>query len=104
MIIVQIFGGLGNQMFRYAVGRRLAAEKDVALKLDISAFEFYTLRTYKLDQFDILAEIATSAELERFIAPGKWGKVQRLPNGACCRVCCARSTTNGCSTSLMLTV
>ena len=43
MLIVQIIGGLGNQMFQYAAGRALAERLGVSLTLDISAFENYTL-------------------------------------------------------------
>jgi hypothetical protein len=68
MIIVAIFGGLGNQMFQYAVGRRLALSNNSQLKLDLSIFKNQigmTPRTYKLDVFNIKAEIATSREVER---------------------------------------
>lgn len=43
MIITQIIGGLGNQMFQYAAGRALSLKKDTALALDISGFESYGL-------------------------------------------------------------
>ena len=54
-VIVQIFGGLGNQLFQYAMGRRLALANDVPLVLDhISGFarDFYR-RKYTLDKFNI---------------------------------------------------
>ena len=35
MVIVRLCGGLGNQLFIYAMGRRLALQSDVELKLDI---------------------------------------------------------------------
>jgi hypothetical protein len=38
MIIVSIFGGLGNQMFEYATARRLAHVRGVPLKLDLSGY------------------------------------------------------------------
>lgn len=66
MIIVQIIGGLGNQLFQYALGSRLAQERNVPLKLDISEFESYTLRNYRLGFFNISAEIARTDEIERF--------------------------------------
>ncbi len=39
MIWVRLMGGLGNQMFQYAAGRRLAIVHDTALTLDCSWFE-----------------------------------------------------------------
>jgi len=63
MIIVQLIGGLGNQMFQYALGQRLAMDRHVPLKLDISWFPTQTLRRYQLDQFNIRAESATQNEI-----------------------------------------
>jgi hypothetical protein len=64
MIIMQLMGGLGNQMFQYALGRRLAIERNVSLKLDLSWYKQYDTRTYRLDYFQIDAEIASPDELE----------------------------------------
>lgn len=36
MVIVQLLGGLGNQMFQYALGRQLAVMNETELKLDTS--------------------------------------------------------------------
>ena len=38
MVIVRLMGGLGNQMFEYAAGRRLAHSLGATLKLDTSHF------------------------------------------------------------------
>lgn len=65
MIIVRLLGGLGNQMFQYAAGRALAARHGVSLKLDLSAFSAYPLRTYRLHQFCIEAELAEGSEVAR---------------------------------------
>ena len=66
MIITKIFGGLGNQMFQYALGRRLAYKNDVELKLDISAFgDWYHLHSYGLNNFCIDEKIATREEISR---------------------------------------
>lgn len=43
MIISQIIGGLGNQMFQYAMGRALSLENGQPLMLDISDFDSYHL-------------------------------------------------------------
>jgi hypothetical protein len=66
MIIVKLIGGLGNQMFQYATARSLADRHGVALKLDISGFEQYTLRHYELDSFNIRAEIANKYDMDAF--------------------------------------
>jgi hypothetical protein len=36
MILLQLFGGLGNQMFQYAFGRHLAIKHNTQLVLDLS--------------------------------------------------------------------
>ena len=36
MIAIKLMGGLGNQMFQYAIGRRISLEQNVPLKLDLS--------------------------------------------------------------------
>lgn len=43
MVISKIIGGLGNQMFQYAVGRALSIADNVPLRLDVSEFEGYGL-------------------------------------------------------------
>ena len=66
MIIVKLIGGLGNQMFQYAVGRALADKNDCSLRLDISGFSDYPLRRYELGALDIRADIASAEEVARF--------------------------------------
>lgn len=56
MVISRLIGGLGNQLFQYAVGRHLAHRKQTQLKLDISAFNRYKLRHYELGVFNILED------------------------------------------------
>ena len=43
MIITQLVGGLGNQMFQYAAGRALAHRTGLDFKIDISSYENYKL-------------------------------------------------------------
>ena len=40
MIVMYLKGGLGNQMFQYAVGRHLAHIHNTELKMDISAYDY----------------------------------------------------------------
>lgn len=60
-IITRVRGGLGNQLFIYAMARRLALKNDVALSLDIvSGFKNDGYRRkYLLHNFNIKADIAT---------------------------------------------
>lgn len=39
MIITRLMGGLGNQLFQYAMARRLSYKHNVPLKLDISWYQ-----------------------------------------------------------------
>ena len=64
MIITKIKGGLGNQLFQYAVGRAVASHYKSTLKLDLTIFETYKLHNgYRLDQFAIQADIATENDI-----------------------------------------
>lgn len=64
-LVVRLKGGLGNQLFCYAVARRLAWANDAELVLDtVTGFKYDYLyrRSYALDAFRIPARVATSAE------------------------------------------
>jgi hypothetical protein len=67
MIIARLIGGLGNQLFQYAVGRRLSLMHHTSLKLDLSWFGQQEQRNYALDHFSITSTIATDAELAPFL-------------------------------------
>lgn len=67
MIITLLIGGIGNQMFQYAVARRLSHIHHTPLKLDITSYGSYKLRKFELDKFNISAQIATRKEIEKFI-------------------------------------
>ena len=67
MIVVKIKSGLGNQMFQYALGRRLSLEWCDELKFDISWFSNInsneTQRKLEIDQFNIKINQATDEEI-----------------------------------------
>ena len=65
MIISQVIGGLGNQMFQYATGRALSLARGLPLRLDISGFDGYGLHQgFELQRvFNCQAEAATAADL-----------------------------------------
>jgi len=50
-LVVRISGGLGNQMFEYALGLSFAKRTGRELRLDLSDFLIFRGRTYQLDQF-----------------------------------------------------
>jgi len=70
MIIVHLTGGIGNQMFQYALGRTLAEKNSTLLKLDLSGFESYKLHRYALHCFNIWEHIATIDEINAFRRAG----------------------------------
>jgi hypothetical protein len=82
MIVSKLMGGLGNQMFQYALGRRLAHERGVPLKLDLTWFRdaravgVDTMREYALDGWRIQASFVTAEDLSRF--PAHEGLLARL--------------------------
>jgi len=64
MICMRLMSGLGNQMFQYALGRRLANEQGTDLILDATHYAYvpkramhYVTRTYDLDVFNINARL-----------------------------------------------
>lgn len=64
MVIVKIFGGLGNQMFQYAFGRSMALKNNCDLKLDLSFFNNDEIRKYRLNDFLVIEDIANQAQIE----------------------------------------
>ena len=66
MIVVQLMGGLGNQLFQYAAGRQVALHHQTELFLDTRWFKTQTLRRYRLNEYPIRAKVATKWELLPF--------------------------------------
>ncbi len=65
MVIVKLIGGLGNQMFQYATGRRLAVKNKTVLKLDLSHYDKVDpkYRKYDLSLFNIEENLASAEEI-----------------------------------------
>lgn len=67
-IIIKLQGGLGNQMFQYALGRALSEHLNTTLKLDLSFLldrkfrESHTFRNYELNIFNIDVKFASPEE------------------------------------------
>ena len=75
MVIVNIIGGLGNQMFQFAFAYAVSRTRNIKLKLDISGFSSYVLRKYELDSYAITASIASIDEIQRL----KYKQENQLP-------------------------
>lgn len=79
MIITRLTGGLGNQLFQYALGRSLAEVHHSECVLDLSHFSSNSRRIYCLDNFRIHARVATDAEVVHVLSQRsqweRWGGV-----------------------------
>jgi len=58
MVTVRLTGGLGNQMFQYALGRTIAHRRGTSLALDVSSYPDRKLRRYSLGVFKIVEKFA----------------------------------------------
>jgi hypothetical protein len=81
MIIVKLKGGLGNQLFQYAVGRSLAVKNNCDLKFDISDYLKSKDRKYRLGAFNIAGSIVKNDELKYFKKFGEGRSTFRFFNG-----------------------
>ncbi len=68
MIIIKLEGGLGNQMFQYAIGRNLSLLHNTPLKIDSSYLRSANQsgRSFKLDNFNTVINEATQAEIDGY--------------------------------------
>ena len=87
MIIVRLMGGLGNQMFQYAAGLRLAMRHRTPLTLDLSFLldrsrnDNIVFRDFDLKLFEIPEKIASSRQVRRFrrlASPGSRSVCERV--------------------------
>jgi hypothetical protein len=95
MIIISLFGGLGNQMFQYATGKALAIKLNTELRFDLTYLrdktpkENFTYRDFELNIFNIEEKEASIDEIRKYV-PNLWNctktdllryKVKRFING-----------------------
>ncbi len=74
MIIVNLKGGTGNQMFQYALGRQLALKNNDVLKLDIGGLARANVvgdiyRPFALQAFNIIKDVASPMEVHQLKYP-----------------------------------
>ncbi len=62
MIIVKLDGGMGNQLFQYAMGRYLSIKLKTNLKLDRDLYLANSQRHYSLHHFDVEESFCTPNE------------------------------------------
>ncbi len=80
MIITRLYGGMGNQMFQYAIARAIAIRNNDSVGLDLKDLldrtprKGFTYRGYDLDLFNIKADILSQKQIPfwfRFYGQGR---------------------------------
>ncbi len=82
MIIVKIWGGLGNQMFQYSFGQYLANRLSVPVKYDIqlaNSLSSFVSRDFALSHFNAEAIAATKEEVDKmkYFQNVHWARLER---------------------------
>ena len=80
MLIPEIIGGLGNQMFQYAAARALSLARGDPLRLDISGFSEYELHQgFELRRvFSCPLQIATNADVRGILGWQSLSLIRRI--------------------------
>ncbi len=67
MILIKFKGGLGNQLFQYAFGRRIAKLNKTSLLFDLDAYQYDKKRSFVLFSLNIVGRKATKKEKNKFL-------------------------------------
>jgi len=82
VIFVKLYGGLGNQLYQYALGKSLATTASTLCKLDLREFETYKLHRYSLCHFKIPEYLMEETEYQEIDDPRSrrwWLKKKKIP-------------------------
>lgn len=71
-------GGIGNQLFQYALGKHLAIKNNTKLKLDLSSFKNKNHRPFMLNHFNIVVNEANEDEIPYLKKASSKNKIKRL--------------------------
>ena len=66
MIATKMLGGLGNQLFQYALAKNISIKHNTEVVIDVSLYENYTLHEYSLTPFNFSQKIMKDAQLAFF--------------------------------------
>ncbi len=66
MVVAQIIGGLGNQLFQYAAGKALAQHHNVDFCIDTTPFKSYSLHDCDLNFLKITAPEVSEQQMKEF--------------------------------------
>lgn len=84
MVITRLSAGLGNQMFQYALGRRLSLDWDDELVFDSSWFsnikECETFRDLEINKFNVVLNEASRLDIDK-ANPGLFIKILKKVRG-----------------------
>src|SRR3989338_2167579 len=78
MIIIKLNGGLGNQLFKYSLGRKLSLKNNDVFKLDLSDFTADNPRSYSLGGFNIIENFASDEDTNKIKKSGVWKLIDKL--------------------------
>ena len=65
MIIFRLTGGLGNQLFQYAIGKALSIISKEKMLFDVSSYTSDKLRNYELGIFNLGIDLAETADVKK---------------------------------------
>ncbi|MEO5571598.1 MAG: alpha-1,2-fucosyltransferase [Bacteroidia bacterium] len=81
MVIVELSGGLGNQMFQYAAGRRLSFKNKIPLKLFTHKLSRNWHRTYSLKYLNVEEQFISENETRKLVEKNVIEVYKEIPGG-----------------------